>query len=152
MYQELKNVFLFKTLDNEQVADLLVGHQKHQLRAGQRLFGEGEEADRFFIVLSGQLQLSRLIPNIGQELFRTAQTHDVVGLSALLDQQRRSYTADAETSVEVLSLDAKHFQNSMFMNKHLANAILWNIARTQAEQIQTLNEKIELIYTLGGRR
>lgn len=58
--QQLRQHHLFRSLSDEQFAQLLHDITLRSLPAGQRLFDEGEEAHDFYLLLSGQVKLYRL--------------------------------------------------------------------------------------------
>lgn len=65
---------------------------------GQFIFVEGQEADAMYLVLDGQVRISRRIPNMGEEALAILGHGEVFGEMALIDDQRRSADAIAHES------------------------------------------------------
>ena len=108
---ELRRIYLFSKLDQQDFNKVVKTMHHHQLEKGQRLFDLGQLATRFFLVQSGQIKLSRLSPD-GQEkiiaIMRAGQTF----AEAVMFMDRRVYPvcADAINPSEVLS-----FENNTFL-------------------------------------
>ncbi|HPW56179.1 MAG TPA: cyclic nucleotide-binding domain-containing protein [Thermoanaerobaculaceae bacterium] len=59
------------------------------------IFSEGEPGDRLFVVLEGQVRISRRIPSLGEEALAILRRGDVFGEMALVDEKPRSADAIA---------------------------------------------------------
>src|SRR5215218_4391177 len=70
---ELKTLFLFEALDEDQL-NWLSDHGRVESRAaGTSVFEEGEDATCFFVLLSGTVTMSRRVENTEVEVVRTNQ-------------------------------------------------------------------------------
>ena len=56
----LRTAHLFAALDDDQIKRILETSQTITLNDGQLLFESGEDAERFFLILGGQMKLYRL--------------------------------------------------------------------------------------------
>lgn len=63
---KLKQHYLFNGLDEGLLAGLAQRVRKHALSTGEILFHHGDPAERFYLVVAGQIKLSRISP-AGQE-------------------------------------------------------------------------------------
>ena len=70
---ELKSLFLFEALTDEQLAWLAERGTVQEFPAGSTVFAEGEPAESFFVLLSGTLALSRRVQQDDVETVRTDQ-------------------------------------------------------------------------------
>jgi CRP/FNR family transcriptional regulator, dissimilatory nitrate respiration regulator len=110
MIDQLKENWLFASLTPEQL-QRVASHAEHmQLIEGQHLFEQGDEARRFFLILSGQIKLFRLSPDGNEkviEIFSAGQTF----AEALMFHEHSCYPvcASALTDSEVISLHSKDF-------------------------------------------
>jgi signal transduction histidine kinase len=57
--EELRQTFLFEHLTEEQLQELAAAGSEVRVEAGETLFGEGEPADFLWVLLEGELELSR---------------------------------------------------------------------------------------------
>ncbi len=60
---DLRNAFLTSSLTDEQLAELVAAGEERRFTDGEVLFQEGRPADHLWILLEGQLELSRRIGN-----------------------------------------------------------------------------------------
>ena len=68
---ELRTLFLFEALDDEQLAWLSAHGRVEHRRAGERLFSQGEPATCFFVLLEGTVAMRRRIEGSDLEINRT---------------------------------------------------------------------------------
>jgi len=84
-------------------------YQHLLLRSGEKVFCEGDEGDRAFIIDSGNIEISRRKPD-GSKLVLSVLGHgDLFGELALIDDKERSATAEALGDVELICLDREMF-------------------------------------------
>src|SRR5262249_38091906 len=70
---ELKTLFLFEALTDDQLAWLAGQGTIREYPAGGTVFAEGDPAESFFVLLSGTLSLSRRVQQDDVETVRTDQ-------------------------------------------------------------------------------
>ena len=110
MIEQLKNNWLFARLTPEQLERVASHSETIHLDEGAHLFEQGDEAKRFFLVVSGQIKLFRLSPDGNEkviEIFTAGQTF----AEALMFRQHPSYPvcASALAESEIISLQSKDF-------------------------------------------
>ena len=71
--EELRTLFLFESLDAEQLAWLSERGRTEPRSAGELVYGEGEEATCFFVLLSGTMTMERRVEGTDIEIVRTDQ-------------------------------------------------------------------------------
>ena len=136
---ELKTLFLFESLDDEQLQWL--SDHAHLVRrpAGTRLYTEGDPATCFFVVLSGTVSMVRQIGGSELELNRSNQRGVYLGATQAYVQQEDQAlyvgSANAITDLDALELDAREFGahvRSWFpMAMHLMEGLYLGLRRTQ---------------------
>jgi signal transduction histidine kinase len=94
---ELRTLFLFEKLDDEQLAWLARQGTVRQYPAGSTVIAEGDPATEFFVLVSGTMTLSRRVRQDEVELVRTDQRGVYFGATQgyLGDQAAQTYTASA---------------------------------------------------------
>jgi signal transduction histidine kinase len=92
---ELKTLFLFEALTDEQLAWLAGQGSVKEYPAGTIVVAEGDPAELFLVLLSGTLTLSRRVQQDDVEIVRTDQRGVYVGAmqAYLRDDDGRTYTA-----------------------------------------------------------
>ncbi|MCX6521952.1 MAG: cyclic nucleotide-binding domain-containing protein [Actinobacteria bacterium] len=93
---------------------------------GETLIREGEPGDSYFVVASGELEVS-----IGGRTVRTLRRTDGVGEVALLTDAPRSATVVARTGAQVLEIDRASFLASV-----TGNAASYGVAWTRLAQLE----------------
>jgi CRP/FNR family cyclic AMP-dependent transcriptional regulator len=102
------------------------------LNAGQKLFQQGESADGFYVVKSGELQILN-----GNHVFETVGKGGIVGEMALEDGGSRSATVRAVTPSQVIPLDEKRF---LFMVTQTPNFAL-RVMKVMSGRLRAMNEQ-----------
>ena len=69
----LRELFLFESLDDEQLAWLSEHGRLEDRRQGDTVFGEGQPATCFFVLLAGTISMHRRVENTDVEISRTDQ-------------------------------------------------------------------------------
>jgi len=110
MIEQLKNNWLFARLTPEQLERVSSHAEYLHFEEGGRLFEQGDQARRFFLVLSGQIKLFRLSPDGNEkviEIFGPGSTF----AEALMFREHPSYPvcASALTDSKVIALNSKDF-------------------------------------------
>ena len=83
--------------------------EKHQ--AGTRLFGEGDTATHFYILLKGQLKLS--IGDVGKVVYTVSHAGEAFGWSSLIGRHSYSATADCTQQTTLVKFDKKAIQKAL---------------------------------------
>ena len=102
------------------------------LDAGQVLFHQGEPADSFYVVKSGELQILN-----GNHVFETVGRGGLVGEMALVDGGARSATVRAVTTSQVIPLDEKRFLFMISQTPHFALRVM----QVMSERLRAMNDR-----------
>ena len=99
---ELRGLFLFEHLDDEQLAWICEHSDVVDVPAGQELVTEGNPADCFYVLLSGALVMSRQVGAEQVEINRTDYRGSYVGAVQfyLGDQTEQIYGATVRTTAD----------------------------------------------------
>ncbi|MDQ2967799.1 MAG: cyclic nucleotide-binding domain-containing protein [Actinomycetota bacterium] len=102
---ELSRIGLLATLPGETLASLAQNMTREQIPAGAGVVSEGEDGDRFYVVLSGMLSVSQRSRGT-QNVLRPG---DYFGEVALAMNMPRTASVRALTPVTVASCDRETF-------------------------------------------
>lgn len=79
--------------------------QLKAVAAGETICAEGEQAEKMYGVVEGEVNVS-----VGGKVIETIGAGDVFGVGALVHPDRtRTSTATAKTDCQIISLDRPHF-------------------------------------------
>ncbi|HEX6472111.1 MAG TPA: ATP-binding protein [Streptosporangiaceae bacterium] len=110
---ELRDLFLFERLTDEQIAWVAEQGTVEHYPAGAAVVREGDPATCFYVLLSGTLRMTRMLRDDEVELVRTDQRGVYCGATMFLmgqrGEQRYSASAYAVTDASFLSLPAEEF-------------------------------------------
>jgi CRP/FNR family transcriptional regulator, dissimilatory nitrate respiration regulator len=110
MIEDLKTAPLLAGLSDDQL-ERVSQHAAHiVLDAEQLLFSQGDPAERFYLVLRGQIQLFRLSPGGAEKVIELVSPGQTFAEALMfLNAPRYPVCAGALTPAELLSLDARDF-------------------------------------------
>jgi len=136
---QLKDLFLFESLDDEQLAWIAERAWVAQVPSQTVLLDEGAPAELVILVLSGTISLTRRVGQDDVEMARTDQRGVYAGAmqSYLAGSQDLTYSASARavTDLEVLVLPADDFGNAVRewfpMAIHLLEGLFFGMRNSQ---------------------
>jgi signal transduction histidine kinase len=149
----LRQLFLFESLDDAKLDWLAANGEVERVPGGTDIYVEGEPAERFFVLLSGTVSLSRRVHGDDLEVNRTSQRGVYAGAtqSYLGDQVDQVYPNSfrAITDVELFTLSAGTFAVTMRdwfpMAMHLLEGLFFGM-----RNIQTLVGERQRLAALGA--
>ncbi|HEY7486093.1 MAG TPA: ATP-binding protein [Streptosporangiaceae bacterium] len=110
---ELRTLFLFERLDDEQIGWIAEHGKVERFAAGDTVLREGDPATCFYVLLSGTLRMARMVAGDEVEITRTDQRGVYCGATQFLvgqtGEQRYAVSMYGVTDVEFLSLPAAEF-------------------------------------------
>ena len=102
---ELARIELLACLPGETLSTLGERMTRHDVPAGQAVVTEGEDCDRFYVILSGMMSVAQH----GRGERRTLRPGDYFGEVGLVMNTRRTATVRAVTPAVVASCDRETF-------------------------------------------
>jgi CRP-like cAMP-binding protein len=117
---------------------------------GEILFYEGAPRDKFFLIIKGELEISKNKMADKRRLIRLSSS-DFVGEGLFLDNLHHSTDAEALTDIEVLVSTKAKLQTLKKERHVLFNALMEAIARQLSKRLQfsaSIVSGIEQIYPL----
>src|SRR5690606_17209804 len=143
----LSGVPLCAALDDQHLADLLNRAEEVHARAGQVLFREGDVGDHLYVVLSGELVISRRVREV-DDVIAYRGPGEVVGEMALVNGRPRTATVRANQDSVLLRLGQRAFRELLGRSPEAAAAIVSCMAaRIEEEQANRARE--ERLLALG---
>ncbi|NUN64803.1 cyclic nucleotide-binding domain-containing protein [Pseudanabaena biceps] len=100
------------------------------ISAGQPIFEQGGVADRMYVVIAGEVEIS-----INGKILDVTGAGGIVGEMALIESRSRSATAIAKTECKLVPVDAKRFT---FLVQQTPNFAL-NVMKIMVERIRKLD-------------
>lgn len=113
-----------------------------EIKKGETLFRQGEPADKFYIVRTGQISIQ--IPAVmGPTLeIQTLGADQVLGWSWLISPYQWSFQAKAEENLELLEFDGIAILNRCEHDPHFGYQLLKKFAELMAERLDAARLKM----------
>jgi len=105
----LRGMPIFDELPSQELDQLAEWLEPEPLESGAILFKEGDHGDKFYIVESGEVIISRMVDGQQVEISRR-EPGEYFGEIALLQDRPRTASITASTDTRLLSLKSEHFQ------------------------------------------
>ncbi len=112
IYELLRSQPLFATLDQAQLESLLDRVRTVQLNADQMLFQPGDPAERFFLVIEGQIKLFRTTPDGDEKVVHIMRRGRTFAEAAMF-MSHNSYPVGAQAmgSTRLLAISSKAYMD-----------------------------------------
>lgn len=150
MIQEfLKEVALFKDLDDDALAQVLMGGLVKRYPQGTKILEEGAPGGRLHVVQRGKVRISKVIPGVGEEALAILGPGDFFGEIEFLDGAPASANAIAHTACQVFSLPHSEIRTLMGSRPDVSARFLWAFAQTLAGRLRETNAKMGTLLGLA---
>lgn len=143
----LRRVPLFAALEDDHLAELLEMSDEVEVPAGHVIFREGDAGDNLYVVLTGELEVSKRVREV-DDLIATRGPGEVVGEMALVNGKPRTATVRAFRDSRLLRVGQEAFRSLLGSSPEAAAAIVGCMA-TRIEEDQANRAREERLMALG---
>jgi CRP-like cAMP-binding protein len=144
-------VFAEQRLSPMEVNFLASLSRHERFEAGDVIFREGDPGEALYLVLEGQVMISKLINGAGEEALAFLGRGDYFGEMALIDRERRSATAKAHGSGAVVLEIHRDVVEGLLQVEHASSArLLRLLCSLVAERLRDSDEKLIGFHLLAG--
>ena len=149
MKQEfLRRTPLFASLDDEELAQVILIGRVVDADSGKVLFKEGDPGTSFYLVEKGAVRISRVTP-LGEEALAILREGAFFGDMALLDDMPRSADAIAhEGPARLIEFRTAELRALMEKERGIACKMLWAMSRTLAARLRDTNERFQSLFVM----
>lgn len=114
-------------------------------KRGSYIFKEGDDGDKFYLIVEGRIRISRNVPGMGEEALAILKANDYFGEMALIDEAKRSADAYVHESAVVLALHKQDLEDLLFVDKNVAYDVLWAFVRTLSGRLRETSNKLTFL-------
>src|SRR3954470_23265903 len=125
----LKGVAIFKDLDDDELQQIAEVCKPENFNSGEYIFREGESGNRLYLIVEGEIRISRHVPGSGEEALAVLKAGSIFGEMAVFDRSERSTDAISNGGTRVLTISRSDFEMLLDLNRELAYKILWSVVR-----------------------
>src|SRR6266576_3603575 len=138
----LKQVSIFKGLDDQEFHDLMSVAKKRTFRSGEVIFHRDDPGQILYIIKEGKVKICLISPD-GQEISLVVfGKGEYFGELALLDGRPRSADAIALEKVECYSLQRSDFHNAIMKSPRIAIRVLEVLCKRLRDTDQQVEDLI----------
>jgi CRP-like cAMP-binding protein len=138
-------------MDAAHIEMLLEGAQEQEFEANEIIFREGEPANRFYLLNSGEVVLETKCPGDGMVHIETLHGGDVLGWAWLFPPFAWNFQARAVRSTRVIACDGGHLLVATEENDKFGHELMRRVARVAIHRLQATRRKlIKLQSVLSG--
>jgi CRP/FNR family cyclic AMP-dependent transcriptional regulator len=135
---------LFEGLSDEDAAALRGDVKVVRLGRGERLFTEGDDGDRLYIILTGKIKLTKAAPDGRENLLSVHGPGEMFGELSLFDPVPRTSSATSITDAELAGLAHDALRTWLSTRPEVAMHLL----QALAQRLRRINEvKADLVFT-----
>jgi CRP/FNR family cyclic AMP-dependent transcriptional regulator len=135
---------LFEALDEEGANALRSRMRNVEISRGERLFGEGDDGDQLYVVLTGKIKLTRTAADGRENLLSVIGPGEMFGELSLFDPRPRTQTASALTDSRLGAIDHQALRDLLTRRPDVALHLL----RALAQRLRRTNDVMtDLVFT-----
>ncbi len=146
-------LFLEQGLSGEELTILAEMSAVQRFASGVHLFREGESGGEMYIVLEGQVAISKYIPGGGEEALAVLHRGDFFGEMSLIDGEPRSADARAvDGPVTVITFDQNSLSRVLAMEAGAAMSFVRLLCNLISSRLREIDEKVTAWRIMTGDR
>ncbi|MCU0241009.1 MAG: cyclic nucleotide-binding domain-containing protein [Vicinamibacteria bacterium] len=150
MIQEfLKTIPLFKGLDDDDLAQVLMVSLIKRYRREAVILAEGAPGGRLYVIHQGQVRLSKIVPGFGEEALVILSPGDLFGEAEFFDGAPAAMHAIAHSDAEVMSLPHREISGMMQSRPELAAKFLWAFGHALSTRLKETNHKLGSLLAMS---
>jgi len=148
-----RTLFREQTLSHLEINFLSTLSKEERIPPNQHLFREGETGNQMYVVLEGQVMISKNIVGAGEEALAFLERGAYFGEMALIDQEPRSADARAhENGAVVLSISREVLEGLLHIHKFSSLRLLRLLCNLVAKRLREIDDKLVgwFIFSAGS--
>ncbi len=143
----LKKIYVFEDLNDEQLEKIAKLLKPVKAKEGKTVIKENTKGDDIFIILDGQVRVSRFI-NGKEEAITFLNPGDMFGEMAVLGNQERSATIIAHTDIVMFKFKGKDFKSLLDKDPEIGFHVYKKMAQTLSKRLKDLDKRYHDILAL----
>ena len=132
----LANTSYFSNLSDAHIAELIEHFDLMVLASGDEVFAEGSAGDSWYLVISGEVIITRSSERRPDHVLGTLEPGEGFGEMALLDDSPRMGAATAQGSTTLLRLPREAFTDLMVANHPATTRLLKAMAMVLSQRLR----------------
>ena len=145
----LRNVAIFRDLDDAELREVAEVSREETFVSGEYIFREGEHGNRLYLIVAGEVRISRDVPGSGEEALAILKPGALFGEMAVFDRSERSTHAISNGGTQVITIARPDFEMLLDFNRELAYKVLWSVTRILSGRLRNTNDSLRSFLAMS---
>lgn len=145
----LRGVAIFKDLDEGELARVAEVCRYKEFVSGEYIFKEGEAGSRLYLIVEGDVRISRVVPGSGEEALAVLKPGALFGEMSVFDRSERSTDAISNGGTKVLTISRTDFDMLLDFNRDIAYKVLWSCTRLLSGRLRATNDSLRSFLAMS---
>ena len=145
----LRSVAIFKDLDTGELARVAEVCREQSFASGEYIFREGEVGNRLYLIVEGEVRISREVPGSGEEALAILKPGAMFGEMAVFDRSERSTDAISNGGTKVITIARSDFELLLDFNREVAHKVLWAMVRMLSARLRSTNDSLRTFLAMS---
>jgi CRP/FNR family transcriptional regulator, cyclic AMP receptor protein len=145
----LKTVPVFRDLTDDDLAQILMVGMVRRFAANTVIISEGSPGGQLHVIHEGQVRISKVVPNVGEEALTILQPGAFFGEIEFFDGAPASAHAIAHTDCSVLAVPHEEMRDFIQNRPNLAAKFFWAFGITLASRLRDTNDRMATLLAIS---
>jgi CRP/FNR family transcriptional regulator, cyclic AMP receptor protein len=145
----LRNVAIFHELDDGELARVAEVCREQAFVSGEYIFREGEAGNRLYLIVEGEVRISRVVPGSGEEALAVLKPGSMFGEMSVFDRSERSTDAISNGGCRCITITRSDFELLLDFNRDLAYKVLWACVRLLSGRLRSTNDSLRSFLAMS---
>lgn len=147
--EKLRQIDLFSQLSEGALEKLAAITYTRPCRRGEKIFSDGEAGQAMYMIMRGEVRISKSIPGLGEEALAILGEGSYFGEMALLEDEPRSADAWASKTCQLTVINKQSLQELMQRDPALEVELLRSFVQTLSRRLREANSKVTFLAAAG---
>jgi CRP/FNR family cyclic AMP-dependent transcriptional regulator len=145
----LRQVAIFKDLEKDELSQIAEICKSESFVSGEFIFREGEAGNRLYLIVEGDVRISRNVPGSGEEALAVLKPGALFGEMSVFDRSDRSTDAISNGGTTLLTITRPDFEMLLDFNRELAYKVLWACVRLLSTRLRSTNDSLRSFLAMS---
>ena len=145
----LKKTAIFADLDEGELQRVAEICKEQKFAAAAPIFKEGEPGNRLYVIVTGEVRISRTVPGAGEEALAVLKPGSCFGEMSVFDRSERSTDAIAHIPCTLLTITRPEFELLLDFNRDIAYKVLWSVTRMLSSRLRQTNDNLRSLLAMS---
>jgi CRP-like cAMP-binding protein len=149
VHELLRSAAIFRDLEPDELQEVASICRRETFRSGEYIFREGEAGSRLYLIVDGEVRISREIPGSGEEALAVLKPGSLFGEMSVFDRHERSTDAISNGGTTCLTISRADFEMLLDFHRDLAHKVLWATVRLLSGRLRSTNDSLRSFLAMS---